>query len=84
MKRIFLAILAFFMISQLSNAQNPVYNNPIVYVTPSGLNTGYGNGTYFSDAISPSRLMTNIYNGVYSGDVTIRFAGGDYYHTFKF
>ena len=84
MKRIFLAILAFFMISQLSNAQNQVYNDPIVYVKPNGSNIYDGVGNYFSDAISPSRLMTNIYNGVYSGDVTIRFAGGDYYHTFKF
>lgn len=84
MKR-FLLIMAVLSIAQLSMAQSSiVYNNPTVYVTPNGLNTGAGNGPYFIDAISPHHLMTNIYNGMYSGDVTIRLAGGDYTHSFKF
>lgn len=61
--------------------------DPTIFVSPFGANTGDGTGFDFNDAISPNQLMANILdvnNPVYAGDVTIYFAGGDYYTDFIF
>ena len=83
MKRYFLIITAIFAICQICNSQTPI-NNPIVYVTENGSNTGTGIGGYFYDTISADCFVQNVYNGVYSGEITVRFAGGDYYTDFVF
>lgn len=71
-----------------ANAQIlPTFFNPEIYVSPYGLDgvADYGVGSDFTDAISPARLMDIIQqNNIYTGNVTIYFAGGDYYTDFEF
>ena len=85
MKRLLFIILTIVSICQICNAQTPI-NDPTVYVTENGSNTGdgVGNGLWFAAPISSDHFMYNINNGVYSGNVTVRFAGGDYYTDFVF
>lgn len=80
MKR-FLITLAVFYTCQLCFAQTTYYD-PTIYVTPNGLNTG--NGMTINTAINADHFMENIYDSVYGGDITVKFAGGDYYTDFKF
>ena len=80
MKRIFIIFFAILAIYQMSNAQTPI-NDPKVHVMVNGSNTGAGTLPFWLDAISMSHFMNNLYNGVYSGDIEVFFAGGDYYYT---
>lgn len=82
MKRICIVLLAVLTISQICNAQ---INNPTVYVTENGSSTGTGvTAAWFYQPISADCFVYNVSNGVYSGDITVRFAGGDYYTDFVF
>ena len=84
MKRIHSIILAVLFISQICNAQ---INNPKVFVTENGSNSGNGVGygaAWFYQPISADCFVQNVYNGVYSGNIEVRFAGGDYYTDFVF
>ena len=81
MKRFYTILLVLLTLGQFCNAQQ---NPTMVYVKVDGQDTGLGTGGYFSNPISPDQLMNNVYNGMYSGDVEIYFAGGDYYTDFTF
>lgn len=88
MKKIISIIIAVFAITQMSFAQQPTtpVNNPIVYVTPNGsTDNNYHYGLLsFTNAITPNQLMNNVNNSIYSGDITVCLAGGDYYTELKF
>ena len=79
MKRIFIIFFAILAIYQVSNAQTPI-NNPIVHVMVNSTNTGAGTLPFWLDAITIDQFRINLYNGVYSGNISVYFAGGDYYY----
>lgn len=83
MKRIYSIILVAFIAGQLCKAQTPI-NDPTVYVTVNGSTTGDGIGGYFANPITADCFIHNVYNGVYSGNIEVRFEGGDYYTDFVF
>lgn len=83
MKKIFTLLLLTATIYTISNAQTLPINNPTVFVKEDGASTGYGLIS-FTNAISSDQFMSNVYSNVYSGDITVYFAGGDYYTDFKF
>lgn len=79
MKRIFILFFAVLAMSQLCNAQTPA-NNPTVHVKVNGSNTGLGTLPFFLDAITIDQFLINLYDSLYSGDITVYLAGGDYYY----
>ena len=82
MKRILSIILTVLTLSLICNAQ---ISNPTVYVTENGTLWGTdGTGGYFANPITATQFMYNVNHGVYSGNITVRFAGGDYYNDFVF